>query len=107
VKDANLGLRFLIEVTALAIFAYWGWKAANGAMRWAIAVGAVAAAVVVWALFVSEDPTIAIPRSLQFVIELAVWAAAGAALYAAGHARLAIAFVGVAVASGVLNYIWE
>jgi hypothetical protein len=50
----------LIEVTALAIFAYWGWKARNGAMRWAIAVGAVAAAVVVWALFVSEDPAVAI-----------------------------------------------
>jgi len=107
VKDANLVLRFLIEVTALAIFAYWGWKAGSGAMRWAIALGAVAAAVVVWALFVSEEPTIAIPRSLQFVIELAVWAAAGTALYAAGHARLAIAFVGVAVASGVLNYVWE
>jgi hypothetical protein len=33
VKDANLALLFLIEVTALAIFAYWGWKAGNGAMR--------------------------------------------------------------------------
>jgi Protein of unknown function (DUF2568) len=107
VKDANLGLRFLIEVTALVIFAYWGWKAGNGAMRWAIAIGAVAAAVVVWALFVSEDPMIAIPRPLQFVIELAVLAAAGAALSAAGHAPLAVAFVGVAVASGVLNYVWE
>ena len=106
-KDANLALRFLIEVAALAIFAYWGWKAGNGAVRWAIAVGAVAAAVVVWALFVSEDPTISIPRSLQFVIELGVWAAAGAALYAAGHARLAMAFLGIAIASGVLNYVWE
>jgi hypothetical protein len=76
-------------------------------MRWAVAVGAVAAAIVVWALFVSEDPRIAIPRSLQFVIELGVWAAAGLALYAAGHARLAVAFVGVAIASGVLNYVWE
>ena len=106
-KDANLALRFLIEVAALAIFAYWGWKAGNGAVRWAIAVGAVAAAVVVWALFVSEDPAISIPRSLQFVIELGVWAAAGAALYAAGHARLAMAFLGIAIASGVLNYVWE
>jgi uncharacterized protein DUF2568 len=68
---------------------------------------AVAAAVVVWALFLSEDPTIATPRSLQFVIELAVWAAAGAALYTAGHAPLAIVFVSVAIASGVLNYVWE
>ena len=106
-KDANLALRFLIEVAALAIFANWGWKAGDGAMRWAIAIGTLAAAVVVWALFVSEDPTISLPRSLQFAIELVVWAAAGAALYAAGHARLAIAFVGIATASGVLNYVWE
>jgi hypothetical protein len=37
VKDANLGLPFLIEVTALAIFACWGWRTENGAIRWAIA----------------------------------------------------------------------
>jgi hypothetical protein len=107
-KDANLALRFLIEVTALVIFAYWGWKTGNGAMRWAVAIGAVAASRCLGALRL-RGPGDCNP-AIAAVCDRAcrVGSSGRRALRdAVGHARPAVAFVGVAVASGVLNYVWE
>ena len=47
------------------------------------------------------------PASVLDAIELAVWLAAGAALYGVGHTALAVAFVVLAVVSGVLNHLWQ
>lgn len=106
-ENANLALRFLLELAALAAVGYWGWKTGDGALRPAFAVAAVAAIVVVWALFISPKASVVVPGPLKLALELAVWVAAGAALYATGHSRLALAFVAVAIASGSLNYRWN
>lgn len=106
-ENANLALRFLLELSAFAATGSWGWRTGDGGWRWLLAAAAVAAVAAVWGLFVSPKAAIELARPLQFAIELAVWAAAGAALHATGHSRLAVAFVAVAVASGALNYAWE
>jgi hypothetical protein len=72
-----------------------------------LAIAAVSAVIVVWALFISPQPTIELPDVLRLVLELAVWSAAGATLYASAGAALGIAFLGVAVLSGALNYGWS
>lgn len=46
----NLALRFVLEVAALAAFAYWGW-AWGDPWRWPLAIGIPAIAAVVWAVF--------------------------------------------------------
>ncbi len=102
-KNANLALRFLLELGALAAVAYWGYRTGDGALRWVLAVAATVAVAVVWWLFVSPKAAIDAPQPARLVIELAVWTAAAAALWAAGHPTLAIAFFVVAVVSGVLN----
>lgn len=103
-RGANLALRFLLELAAVAIVAYWGWSAGPGAWGWAVAVAAPLALVAVWVLFVSPKATIDLPRPARFALELGVWSAAAAALWAAGHRGPGIAFLAVAVASGALNY---
>jgi hypothetical protein len=105
-EHANLALRFLLELGALAAVGYWGWTTGDGAMRPVLALGGMAAVAVVWALFISPKATIELARPLRFVIELGVWTAASAALWAAGRQGLAVAFIAVAVVSGSLNYIW-
>jgi hypothetical protein len=67
----------------------------------------IALPIVVWALFISPNPTIELGRPLRLALGFAVWTAAGAALYASGHPRLALAVVGVAMVSGSLNYRWS
>lgn len=106
-EAANLAVRFILEIGVLVALGYWGWKTGNGTMRWVLAVGSVVAAIVVWSLFVSPDPTIELARPIRLVIEFVVWAAAAAALWATGLRALAVAFIVVAVVSGTLNYIWD
>ena len=105
--NVNLALRFLLELGALAAVALWGWKTGDGVLRFVLPVAAVSAVVAVWALFVSPNPTIELPLAARLVIELGVWLAAGAALWASGYGTLAVAFVLVAVVSGSLNAVWR
>jgi hypothetical protein len=104
-KNLNLVLRFLLELAALVAVGNWGWRIGDGAMRWVLMVGATAAVIVVWVLFVSPNPTIELAMPIRLVIELVVWAAAAAALWAAGQTRLAVVFFVVAVINGVANYL--
>lgn len=106
-EGANLALRFLLELSALAATAYWGSQAASGPVRWVLAVVAPAAVVVVWALFVSPKAKIDVARPVALAIEFAVWAAAAAALAASGQLTLAIVLAVVAPISGILNYVWS
>jgi hypothetical protein len=106
VKSANLGLRFLLELSALAATSYWGFATASGVTQWVLGLGAPIAVAIVWGLFVSPKAKVALPHPARFAIELLVWAAAAAALVAAGHLVLGIVFATVAVVSGALNYLW-
>jgi uncharacterized protein DUF2568 len=106
VKSANLGLRFLLELSALAATAYWGFATASGVKQWVLGLGAPIAVAVVWGLFVSPKAKVALPHPARFAIELLVWAAAAVALVAAGQVALGIVFATFALVSGALNYMW-
>ena len=50
-NPANLALRFLLELAALAALGYWGWVAHDGASRWVWTAGLVVGAAAVWGVF--------------------------------------------------------
>lgn len=104
-KNANLAARFLLELGALGATAYWGFSTASGLTQWVLGLGAPAAVIVVWWLFVSPKARIEVPRPARFAIELLVWAAAAIALAAAGQPVLALVFAVVALVSGAINYL--
>jgi Protein of unknown function (DUF2568) len=106
-EGANLGLRFLLELTALAVVAYWGYKTGSGVTRWLLAAAAPALVIAVWALFISPGPTIELAKPIRLVLEFAVFGSAAVALAATGQRTLAVAFAVVAAVSGTLNYIWD
>ena len=106
-RAANLALRFLLELGALAAVGYWGLETGDGTTGWLLAAAAVGAVVVVWALYVAPKARFDLAHQLRFAVELAVWVTAGAALIATDHVWLGVAFVLVAVVSGVLNYVWD
>jgi Protein of unknown function (DUF2568) len=106
-EGANLALRFLLELSALAATAYWGYNTGSGVTRWLLAVGAPALVILVWALFISPNPAIELARPIRLVLEFMVFGAAALALAAAGQWTLAVAFAAVAAISGTLNYIWD
>ena len=71
-RGANLVLRFLLELSALAATAYWGFSTASGVTQWVLGLGAPALVAVVWGLFVSPKAKIELPHPAQFAIELLV-----------------------------------
>jgi hypothetical protein len=108
IKSANLALRFLLELCALAATAYWGATGDGGRGRRAfLAVAAPVVVGVVWMLFVAPGATIHTPPALRFVVELTVFTAAASALLQRGHLVLASALgLGYAV-NRALMAVWD
>jgi len=107
VRAANLVVRFLLELSALAATAYWGFATASGVTQWVLGLGAPALVAVVWGLFVSPKAKVELPRPAQFAIELLVFAGAALALVAAHQPVLGIVLGGLELVSGTLNYLWD
>src|SRR5712664_1954822 len=99
----NLGLRFLIELAALAALGYWGSQAGRGTTAHVLfAISAPLGAAVLWGLFVAPKAAIRVSEAVRLAIELLVYAAATAGLAGADQTVLAIVFAVVAVANSTL-----
>lgn len=100
-----LGLRFLLELGALAALGWWGAHAgASPGARLALGLGAPLAAALVWGRFVAPRAPRRLPLPLRLVPEALVFGSATAALAAAGRPHWALAFALLAVADGALLY---
>ncbi len=57
-NPANLGLRFVLELSALTAVGFWGWARLEGLPRWLHAVGVPLALAAAWGVFnVPGDPS--------------------------------------------------
>jgi hypothetical protein len=93
-----LGARFLLELAALVAVGLWGFAAASGPARYALAVGAPLALAVAWGVFVSPKAPHRLPDPWRLGAELLAFGLATAALLAVGRSALAAAFAAVALA---------
>jgi hypothetical protein len=96
--ELNLGLRFLLELLAMAAAAYWGYQVGgHGLPGIALAVAAVAVFVVGWAMFIAPRADSPIPADVRPFVGSAVLLVAAGGLAVAGQpvlgAALAVAIV--------------
>jgi hypothetical protein len=104
-RVTNLGVRFCLELAALATFAYWGATLPGGvALRTAVAVALPVAVAVLWGLFISPKARFPTGRLGRAGFGLIVFLASAGALAARGYATPAMTFAAVAVVSSVLVY---
>ena len=87
----NLGLRFALELAALAGLALGGWALGTGPGRWVAALVAPVAAVVVWGTFNAPgDPSrsgeapVPVPGVVRLLVEFLVLGGGAAGFVAAG-----------------------
>ena len=107
IKLANLALRFLLELCALAALGYWGFKTgASPVAKIGLGIGAPLLAAIVWGMLVAPRAPIPAPWLLRLIVELVVFGLAAAALYSAGHPTLAWVLILVFVINRVLMYAW-
>jgi hypothetical protein len=88
---ANLALRFVLELAALAGLAYGSVKLAEGTVaELVLGVGAPLLAGVVWGLFVAPRSTFDAPLVVRLLAEAAVMVSAGVLLIVAGSVALGV-----------------
>ena len=105
-RAVNDGVRFILEICALAAICWWGWQPGrSSASRRLLAVGGVVLLSVVWGVFRSEsDAIVEVPTAVRILIEVVAFGAATAALVAVGRTGLAVAFAVVAGINEILEY---
>jgi hypothetical protein len=104
-KTVNLGLRFLLELGALVALAYWGFSTGDSVVvEVVLGLGAPLAMAVVWGLFIAPKARVPLALPVRIVLELLVFAAAVAALAAAGQPALAVAFAVAVIVSELILY---
>jgi hypothetical protein len=101
-RAANLALKFLLELAAFAALAYWG-----ATVNVAVAILAPAVAIVLWAIFAAPKSSRRLPTATRVPFELAVFAAAAAALFAADQPVAAIVFAVLAIVNAVLLFAFD
>jgi hypothetical protein len=101
-RAANLGLKLLLELAALAALVLWALDVADGIGAVVLAVAAPLVWIALWGLFAAPraERRLATPARVPF--ELAMLGVAAAALAAAGSAVLAIVFFAVVLLNTAL-----
>jgi Protein of unknown function (DUF2568) len=89
-KSANLALKFLLELAALASFAIWGADSESGALAVAHAFLAPLIVALLWGSFAAPRSGHRLPRATRIPFELTVFALAVVALLTVGHTAWAI-----------------
>ena len=104
---ANLALKFLLELGALAGFAYWGSRTGPTAVNVLLGVGAPLAMVVVWSRWAAPRASHRLAGRARIALELSVFALAAIALIAAGAPALAAIFAALVVLNAVLLTVFD
>ncbi len=99
---ANLALKFVLEVAAIAAFAYWGANTGAMPLSLILAVVVPATAIAAWAVFAAPRSARRLPPESRIPFELTVFVAAVLAFLVAG-ASGAAAIMAVLVALNAIG----
>ncbi len=106
-NPVNQLLRFVLEILALAAFAFWGW-AWGSPWKWPLAIGLPILVAIVWAAFVTpgdpsrgKDGWVAVPGWFRLLLELTIFGLAVAALLNA-HSNDNATYLAAILAAGVI-----
>lgn len=98
---ANLTLKFLLEVAAIAAFAYWGANTGEMPLSLVLAVTAPVAAIAAWAVFAAPKSARRLPSQTRIPFELTFFLAAVFALLAVGATGAAAILVVLVVLNAI------
>jgi len=108
IQYANLALRFILELAALAAFGYWGFAMGGGAiLKWGLGIGAPLLGAVFWGTFEAPRAAVKLAAPLHLVLELVFFGLAVASLYKSGQPGLARAFGLIFVINEILLLLWR
>ncbi len=90
----------------LAGFAWWGFTAFDGPMRWLIGLGVPLVAAIVWGWFFAPKARVTFPHALTLTGRTALLLLGAAALWGIGNNGLAIAQTALVALGTALTWGW-
>jgi hypothetical protein len=105
-RAANLGLKFVLELAALAALAIWGASLSGSGLSVLAAIVAPLAMALVWGAWCAPRARRRLAMPARAVVELCVFALAAIALAAAGHPWWAVLLAGLMAANAGLLTVW-
>jgi hypothetical protein len=109
-RAANLALKFVLELAAVAAFAIWGASVDGAGLAVLLAVVAPVLAIGLWGTLAAPKSTRRLPTRKRVPFELGVFALAALAFLASGHEAAAIIFaVAAAINAALLKWLeqWD
>lgn len=110
-NPVNLGVRFLLELAALAALAYWGWTQHTGIPRYLLSIGLPFLAATLWGTFRAPEDSSANGKApvpvagwLRLLLEVLFFTSAAWCLFDAGAALAGYVFSGVALIHYLVSY---
>lgn len=107
----NLGVRFILEITALIIVGYWGFHFYNGFMGYLVGIGTPLLMGTIWGVFaVANDPSrsgktvVNTPGFLRLCIELAYFGFSSYAFFSMEFRTLGFVFTAVVLIHYIVSY---
>jgi hypothetical protein len=104
---ANDALRFLLEMALLASLAYWGFSEQTGTVQGVLGLGAQLLVAVVWGRFIAPKASHRTTDPVRLLLEVAVFGAGVAALFAADRIVLAVVFAALVLVHLSLTFVLE
>lgn len=104
-REANLVLRFLLELCGLAAAAYWGFTVFDGALAWILGLGAPVAVGFAWGTFVAPKAKVQLAYPIRLVLGAIILSVCGAALIHAGAALLGLVYIVLVLMNALLTHV--
>lgn len=107
-KMANIGLRFLLELCALAAVGYWGFTL-DKSIIWKVlaGIGLPLLIIVIWGSFGSPGAPYPLPGAYKYILLAAIFGFSAFALYRSGQQMLALVFIVIICINSLLMFIWK
>ncbi|HVU11634.1 MAG TPA: YrdB family protein [Phototrophicaceae bacterium] len=108
-KNANLGLAFLLELTALGAFAFWGFVTGSGntILMLILGIGTPVVGAAIWGIFAAPMSERRLSGLTLIVFKLVFFGIAALALLLAGSIPLAVIFAVLVAINTLLAYAWD
>ena len=104
----NLGVRFLLELAMIAIFAYWAWNTFDGISKYVLSIVVPLLGSLLWAIFKVEGdgakPLVAVNGVIRLSIECLLFSAAFLMLRSLQLQQLSMLFATVTVVHYAVSY---
>lgn len=108
IKSLNVGLRFILELTLLFVFAYSSYHIFEHIfVRWFLAIALPIAVASIWGYYIAPKSQHILSMPWRSLVVIALFSLATILLSKASQGRLAIYFISVFAVNELLIILWK